>query len=132
MHDAGDSGGGQPPPRTILLVEDDGLLRRVLVRLLRDLGYAVLSAGSCGDAQSVFDAHEHPIDILLSDVMLPDGTGPQLAHALSRAHPGLKILLMSAHSRHYLAETNIPIDGAFLQKPFLVGQLDAHLRSLFA
>lgn len=80
---------------TILLVEDDGDVAPILVEMLEEEGYRVLSAASAREALALCDRHPGPIDLLVTDVVMPLMTGTQLADLLSARYPGLRILFVS-------------------------------------
>ena len=109
-------GGGS---ETILLVEDDRAVRDVGRRHLEDLGYTVLCASCAREAEEVAAKHGKPIDLLLTDVVMPDRNGRELYEALAASQEGLKVLYMSGYTEnaivhHGMLEGGIP----YLQKPF--------------
>jgi two-component system, cell cycle sensor histidine kinase and response regulator CckA len=88
----------QPAPNgseTILLVEDDHQVRAVALTILRKYGYLVLAAQDADEAQRTCENHPHPIHLLLTDVVVSGGTGPELAHRLQGLRPDLQVLCMS-------------------------------------
>ncbi len=104
---------------TIVLVEDDDAVRVLAQNSLRSLGYQVLSASDGAQAIESLEAHPGEIDMLLTDVVMPDASGPELAHTLRRRHPTLKVLFMSGYSddavlRHGLLHD----DMSLIQKPY--------------
>jgi two-component system, cell cycle sensor histidine kinase and response regulator CckA len=103
---------------TILLVEDDDTVRCLLARMLRRGGYQVLEAASAGRAEEVSRSHGGSLDLLLSDVVLSEGTGPQLGEALVREYPELRRLYMSGYPRDMIGPRGIDDRTPFLQKPF--------------
>jgi PAS domain S-box-containing protein len=91
----------KPAPRgheTILLVDDDSLVRSVTARGLGSLGYVVLSAGSPHEAMATARTHATPIDLLLTDVLMPEMNGPALALAVREVLPKIRILFFSGYS----------------------------------
>jgi len=109
------SGGAE----TILLVEDDDAVRDIGRRHLEALGYTVLCTAGAREAEEVTRGHEGHIDLLLTDVVMPDRNGRELYEALAARRPGLKVLYMSGYTdntivHHGVLEGDIP----FLQKPF--------------
>jgi DNA-binding NtrC family response regulator len=82
---------------TILVVDDEVALRQLIVRQLRIEGYKVLEAGYGMEALGVADLSPDPIDLVLSDIRMPGMTGTELAQRLMAEHPGLQVVLMSAH-----------------------------------
>ncbi len=116
---------------TVLLVEDDDFVRGVTRRLLTTDGRTVLEAGSAPDAIDVARRHPGPIDLLVTDVIMPEGSGPALADALRRARPGLRVLYMSGYTDEALAPHNVLNAGsAFIQKPFDSAQLEQAVRDV--
>jgi DNA-binding NtrC family response regulator len=82
---------------TILVVDDEVALRRLIVRQLRIEGYKVLEAGYGMEALAVAAISREPIDLVLSDIRMPGMPGTELAQRLMSEHPGLQVVLMSAH-----------------------------------
>jgi PAS domain S-box-containing protein len=116
---------------TILLVEDEPLVRQVMARILRSQGYHVIEARSAEEALE--KAHHHPegIDLLLTDVVMPGGTGKELAAELHRERPDLKVLFVSGYTNEVLAADELkPGLSAFLAKPFTPEALGLALRTL--
>jgi CheY-like chemotaxis protein len=104
---------------TILLAEDEEGVRRLARMVLQMQGYAVLEAGTGADALSAAGAHPGPIHLLLTDVVMPDLGGRDLAEAVRARRAGVKVLYMSGYTddavvRHGVSEAS----DAFLQKPF--------------
>jgi CheY-like chemotaxis protein len=102
---------------TILLVEDDDSLRALTERILQRDGYLVLSATTVTDARHL--AATHPdLDLLLTDVVMPEMHGPALADLLRTTHPDMRLIYMSGYSETILATRNIIRTGAtMLTKP---------------
>ncbi|MFM1769266.1 MAG: hypothetical protein RJA22_1795 [Verrucomicrobiota bacterium] len=104
---------------TILLVEDEPVLRELARVILGDYQYRVLEAGSGVDALKVFDKHQGEIDLLLTDMVMPEGmTGRELAEELRRRKPALKVIFTSGYSTDIMAGEFSPSDARFLQKPY--------------
>ena len=101
---------------TILVVDDEFTIRRFVAQLLQRSGYSVLEAHSGPDAIRVSDQHHGPIDLLLSDMVMPGGiTGDELAAMLKPLRPAMKVVLMSGYHQSVAAgETYWP----FIPKPF--------------
>jgi signal transduction histidine kinase len=104
-------------PRTILVVEDDSAYRLALRDLLQRRGYRVLSTGNPSQAIEAAAAHTGQIDLLLSDVHLPDMGGETLAERLRMTHPSLRVVFMSGLANPPAAPT------ALIQKPIDSGDL---------
>jgi CheY-like chemotaxis protein len=102
--------------KTILVVDDNAMLRRLAVALLERGDFRVLSA-ACGAEALALAATEAGIDLLLSDLSMPEMNGDALAETLRRTHPEVHVILMSGEGE----EGNLPIlsDGwGFIPKPF--------------
>jgi signal transduction histidine kinase len=114
---------------TILLVEDEAMVRRVTARLLRSQGYTVIEATNGEEALRVVEAHEDRIHLLLSDVIMPEMTGPALAHRLRARKPDIRVLYMSGYAENELAHEGL-IDGEteLIEKPFSHEDLFARVR----
>jgi CheY-like chemotaxis protein len=102
------------PQAVILLVEDEPSLLAVTRRVLVSIGYAVLAAGSPEEAQRIASGQTAPIDLLLTDVVMPGMNGQRLAATLRQRQPGLRCLFMSG----YPAEAVLEEGAHFIQKPF--------------
>lgn len=112
---------------TILLVEDEELLCHVVVDMLSQLGYRVLSATSGKEALALAHEYSGQIDVLISDVLMPELAGPQLADSLRRSRPNLKVIFVSGDAE---ANSVIGLGDALLQKPFTIKMLSAKLREV--
>ena len=117
---------------TVLLVEDDPAVREVLEHLLKELNLEVLCASNAREAWRVFEASEGRLDVLITDVILPHGTGPQLAEQILTRRPDLPVLFLSGYTGEALDLRGVKIEQgqAFLQKPFDRQTLAAKLRDL--
>ena len=105
---------------TILMVEDEPVLRELARVILEDCGYKILEAASGREAIEVWDRHAAPIDLLLTDMVMPEGvSGMDLAHKLHATNPGLKIVFASGYSMDDLDDSFLRQGHAvFLQKPY--------------
>ena len=83
---------------TILLVDDEDDVRSVMKSMLRQRGYNVLDASSGADAIRLLADHTGPVDMLVTDVLMPGMSGRELYEHLSRRQPGLKVLFVSGYS----------------------------------
>ncbi|HET6797068.1 MAG TPA: response regulator [Gemmatimonadales bacterium] len=93
-----------PPARaTILVVDDEPALRQLIARQLRSEGYTVLEAGYGMEALRVARSSPKSIDLVLSDIVMPGMIGTELAQQLVVEHPGIRVVLMSAHTVSELA-----------------------------
>ena len=107
----------------VLLVEDDDRARALVGRLLRESGYTVHEAGLPEDALRFCDEHDGHIDLLLSDVVMPQMSGPTLAKQIIERRPGMPVLFVSGYIER-ADDVDIVSSGAdFLQKPFTPHEL---------
>ncbi len=121
-------------PATILLVEDEDVLRNLLRDGLQAQGYAVQCAAGGGEALD-WARQSHPFDLVLTDIMMPHMTGPELVDVLRRSHPQLKVIFMSGYAGENNAslQRGLDLPGAvFLQKPFRLNVLWRQVRTLLA
>lgn len=117
---------------TILVVEDEPALRYLSARQLRKLGYRILEASSSTDALSLWRQHSGEIDLLFTDILMPNGmTGGELAEELLAQKPDLKIVYTSGYSRDVVEqEFALRKDAHFLQKPYSANAVCQLIRSL--
>ncbi|NDY43513.1 response regulator, partial [Dissulfurirhabdus thermomarina] len=114
---------------TVLLVEDDPDVRRVVARMLEGLGYTVLTAASGREAVQVFRSGQGRIDILLTDVVMPDMGGKELADEITRLQPGLPVVFTSGYSLNAVHHQFVLEAGVhYLQKPFTTHDLAVKVR----
>jgi len=129
-----ESAPGRHPLRgsgTILVVEDEERVRALVCTILRKYGYEVLEAPSGGDAIVLCDAHHEAIDLLLTDVVMPRMSGPQLAARLAGTRPEMKVLYMSGYIGGAPLENGSQIAVAeFLQKPITPETLAHRVREV--
>jgi signal transduction histidine kinase len=112
---------------TVLVVEDEAAILRLTSRILTDLGYTVLTANKPLEAVEL--ARQHAIDLLLTDVIMPEMNGKDLAEQLVALHPNLKCLLMSGYTANVIASHGVLDEGIhFIQKPFSAKSLAAKVR----
>jgi PAS domain S-box-containing protein len=109
----------QPGSGTILLVEDEPGIRSLMRRTLESRGYRVIQAADGAAGLAAADAHHGSIDMLLTDIVMPLMSGPDLAQRLIRHRPGIKILYVSGYPHNFSASQH-PGSGRlwFLAKPF--------------
>ncbi len=116
---------------TVLLVEDDANVRQLVADVLQEYGYQVLEADAPARAIAVATAYEGAIDLLLTDVIMPQMNGRKLYERLTATWAGLKVLYMSGYTDDIIAHHQIlEIDAAVLQKPFAIPDLLQKLRLL--
>ncbi len=117
---------------TVLLVEDDTAVRHMVERLLGTLGYRVLVAENGEAALALQQAEgERPIDLLLTDVIMPGMNGREVAARIKAARPSLKVIFTSGYAEEAIAQDGILDPGiTFLPKPFVLGDLAAKIREI--
>ena len=116
---------------TILLVEDEPQILALGQRLLQQHGYTVLTAASPREALDRIGRHASQIDLLVTDVILPEMNGKELKERLATTHPGLQVLFMSGYTADVIAAQGVLEEGMeFLQKPFRVQDLLEKVRKL--
>jgi PAS domain S-box-containing protein len=113
---------------TLMIVEDEPAVRNLVASVLRHDGYQLLLASSAGEAADMFDAHEGPIDLLLTDAMLPDGNGPELADLMIARRPGLPVIIMTGYTEETLEVPRQQGQLPLLQKPFSPRELRRRIR----
>jgi PAS domain S-box-containing protein len=114
---------------TILLVEDEPALLRLSTRLLGKLGYAVLAAAGAAEALRLHAEHGGQVDLLLTDVVMPDTNGRDLAAQLTASQADLRCLFMSGHTADVIAVGGQLVPGTwFIQKPFTMQELAGAIR----
>jgi signal transduction histidine kinase/ActR/RegA family two-component response regulator len=118
---------------TILLVEDEEGLRGLNARGLKSRGYNVLEAGNGLEAIELIDGHDGSIDLVVSDVVMPEMDGPALLKELRKRSPNLKIIFVSGYAEEAFAKS-LPDGGQFefLAKPFTLKQLVAKVKDAMA
>ena len=117
----------------VLLVEDEGALREVIRRMLRRHGYEVLAPPSGPAAAELSASHPGRIDVLLTDVVMPDMQGPEVAGLVQAARPGIPVLYMSGFAPGFLgAEGALPPGVRLIEKPFPENVLLAALRQVLS
>jgi two-component system, cell cycle sensor histidine kinase and response regulator CckA len=125
--------GASSRAETILLVEDERAVRELTLKMLQQLGYAVLVAESADDAMRVSEAHRGELSLLLTDVVMPGLSGRQLADALILVRPGIKVLFLSGYTENTVVHHGVLESGVdFLPKPFSREVLGKKLREILA
>ncbi len=111
----------RPLAATILVVDDDDPVRVMLARLLRTHGYTVVQAAHAGEARAVLESQ--PVDLVVSDIVMPGESGIELRRAMLERFPGLPFILISGYSAEGPAEfaARTP-HTVFVQKPFAAEQ----------
>jgi two-component system cell cycle sensor histidine kinase/response regulator CckA len=116
---------------TILLAEDDDAVRAIARATLERAGYRVLAASDGLSALALLDEHPEEIDLLLTDVIMPNMNGRELAERLSALRPGVPVLFVSGYTDNVLADQGIPqSETALLDKPFTPASLTAAVAAI--
>jgi len=116
---------------TILLVEDDEMVRTLVRETLERNGYKILDAAGPIEARRIADQYRQPIQLLITDVVMPKVSGRDLAEQLTRKRPDLKVLFMSGYTDNAVLNSGIlRKEVAFLQKPFTPASLSDKVREV--
>jgi CheY-like chemotaxis protein len=116
---------------TILLVEDEHMILDMIMKMLVPLGYTVLPASSPGEAIRLARQHDGEIHLLLTDVIMPEMNGRDLAKNLLSMYPNLKRLFMSGYTANVIAHHGVLDAGVhFIQKPFLLHDIAAKIKEV--
>ena len=116
---------------TILLAEDQPEVRSVACAVLERYGYRVLQASNGDEALQILREHRGPIHLLLSDVVMPSMSGPELARLVQLKQPGIRVLYASGYTDDAIVRHGVLDPGvAFLQKPFTPTALLRKIREL--
>lgn len=114
----------------ILVVDDEPSIIRVIASILRPLGYTVFTADNAKEAQAIATAE--PLDLVLSDIVMPDCNGRELTDRLKAVRPGIRVIYMSGYTNDVLAQRQV-WDGEtpLLQKPLVLSHLATAIRQRF-
>jgi PAS domain S-box-containing protein len=116
---------------TVLVVEDEALVLDVATRILTRHGYSVLAARSGAEALRLLDTNRGPIQLLLTDVVMPGLTGKDVAEHVSKVRPGIRVLYMSGYPESVIASQGVVEQGLrLLSKPFKAPDLLEHVRAV--
>ena len=126
-----------PPParssgsETLLLVEDEEGVRSLMARTLREQGFDVVAASNGFAALEIATRHARPPDLLVTDVVMPGMSGRELANALRKLYPTLRVLFVSGYTDDALLKRGVmEAREALLAKPFLPRELAARVRQM--
>jgi CheY-like chemotaxis protein len=116
---------------TVLVVEDESSVRGIIERVLSGNGYRVLLAVSGSEALRISGEHEGPIDLLITDVVMPGMGGREVASRLEAARPGLRVVVMSGYTENAIGHHGILERGMeYLRKPFTADALQRKVREV--
>jgi two-component system, cell cycle sensor histidine kinase and response regulator CckA len=116
---ASPSSRGSQPLRLVLVVDDEASVRDLLCRALRTGGYRTLEAGHGAQALELIESGPDPVDLVITDVVMPGMDGRELGRRLAQSSPNLPVLYISAYEMNDIFRRGSPSTSApFLQKPF--------------
>ncbi len=116
---------------TILLVEDEEAVRTMVSRILQNKGYTVLEARHGHEAIDICERYQEPIHLMVTDVIMPQMSGRELAERLAPMLPDMKVLYMSGYPDNTIVQHGVLEPGtAFLQKPFTLNALELKVREV--
>lgn len=116
---------------TILVVEDEEKVRKIVVKVLSNCGYNILTARDGEEAFALWQENKHRVDLLLTDIVLPGISGLQLSQKLLTSKPNLKVIYMSGYSDEVLSQYgNLDKEVSFIQKPFTSAKLAGKIRDV--
>ena len=116
---------------TVLLVEDEEAVRSMVSKVLQNKGYRVLEASHGNEALEVCDKFEGPIHLMVTDVIMPQMSGRELAERLALVRPEMGVLYMSGYPDNTIVQHGVLEPGtAFLQKPFTISALELKVREI--
>jgi two-component system cell cycle sensor histidine kinase/response regulator CckA len=117
-----------PGSETILLVEDEGVVRDLARLVLERQGYTVLSCSNGAEAVAVAETHAAPIELLLTDIVMPGLRGYEVAEQVTVSRPGINVLYMSGYAEEAFAGHPSVTAATLLQKPFAIDALARRVR----
>ena len=114
---------------TVLVVEDEDEVRNLVSEMLRFYGYNVLEAANASNALSIFEKYQKSIDLILTDIIMPQMSGTELIERILTHHPDIKVLYMSGYTDNTLVDHGLLADEKyFIQKPFSSANLVEKVR----
>jgi two-component system, cell cycle sensor histidine kinase and response regulator CckA len=123
----------RPTDTTILVVDDDAMLLTLVERTLRAEGYRVWTANCAAEARRVLAELAGAVDLVVTDVAMPGGLGPELAAQIRATQRWIRVLYMSSYSRDELLGHGIELpETQLMRKPFMPGQLLGRIREALA
>jgi signal transduction histidine kinase len=120
-----------PAFESVLLVEDEPQVRSLTRTMLTSRGYHVLEAASASDALKLIGEQDRPIDLLLTDIVMPGMNGADLAREATATRPAIRVLFMSGYTEGGVIDRGVlDSDTPFIPKPFTLGALDRKIREV--
>jgi two-component system, cell cycle sensor histidine kinase and response regulator CckA len=118
---------------TVLVVEDDGMVREMTVEMLKAMGYSVLAEATPRAALEYFEKCEADIDLLITDVVMPELSGAELRDKLLKLRPEIKVLFISGYAGDIIAHHGVLDEGInFVKKPFSMNELAIAVRNVMS
>jgi two-component system, cell cycle sensor histidine kinase and response regulator CckA len=119
----------RPKCKTVLVTEDDPIILRMVTTMLERLGYGVLSASTPNEAIRLFRESNNKIDLVITDVIMPEMNGRDLTEHLVAIKPGMKCLYMSGYTANIITNQGVQDERVcFIQKPFTKNELEAKVQ----
>jgi len=115
---------------TILVVDDEESVRKLVTAILQSNGYSVIVAASGAAALAAFDKNAHKVDLVLTDIVMPQMDGFEVAQRLAEKRRDVKILFMSGYRDHPIASGAGPAGRGYLSKPFTPNSLLFKVREM--
>jgi two-component system, cell cycle sensor histidine kinase and response regulator CckA len=115
---------------TLLIVEDEPAVRNLVASALKSDGYQLLVAVSAEEALKIANAFEGPIDLLLTDAIMPGKSGIELANLLAASRPAMPVIIMSGYTEETLSSGELSQPLTLLQKPFTPRELRRRIRDV--
>ena len=116
---------------SVLVVEDEPAILEMAKNMLVLLGYTVLTAKTPSEAIELAEARKEEISLLITDVVMPEMNGRELAEAMQRINPGIKVLFMSGYTADVIAHRGVLNEGVhFIPKPFSIKELGLKVRDI--
>ena len=116
---------------TVLVVEDENALRHVAKRILESAGYTVLVAANGGEALLLAERHDGPVDLILTDVVMPGMNGRELAARLAAIRPRMKVLYTSGYTDDAIVQHGVlDPEMRFISKPYKIEELARKIRDV--
>jgi DNA-binding response OmpR family regulator len=122
-----------PADTTILVVDDDPVTLTLVERSLRAEGFRVWTATRAADARKLLAELAGAVDLVLTDIAMPEGLGSELALQIRSNQRWVRVLFMSSYSREHLVKHGVDVPEAhFLKKPFVAAQLVSRIREVLS
>ena len=125
--------GPRPADTTILVVDDDPVILTLVERTLRAEGFRVWTANRAADARNLLAELAGSVDLVLTDIAMPEGLGSELALQSHSTQRWVRVLFMSSYSREHLQKHGVDVPEAqFLKKPFVAAQLVSSIHEVLS